>query len=119
MALYYDLGSLCQIYNDDKDKVKESLVGFLKQAKKSLYLIGQAIKEKNYDVVAQQLQILRPTLEFLGIDQAIEECRFMESWTRQKGKIKEVKENFRSFKIHLKNASKEISKDFSLQFNES
>lgn len=119
MALYYDLGPLCQIYNDDKDKVKQRLVCFLSDAKKSLHQISQAIKEKDYDEVEQQLIFLRPSLEFLGIDQAIEECRLIEIWTKDKGKIKEVKENFRSFKIHLKNASKEISKDFSLEFYES
>ncbi|MHC5202707.1 histidine kinase [Myroides sp. LJL119] len=115
MALYYDLGPLCQVYNDDKVKVKQRLIFFLAESKSSLEFIAQGIREKDYNKVREQLEILKPTLEFLGIDQAIEECVLIEAWTKDKGKIKEVKENFRSFKYHLKNATKEISKDFSLK----
>ncbi len=114
MALYYDIGAICRQYDDDKELVKGELVGFISSSSKTLKLIKKAIVEKNYVEVLEYLNALKPSLEFLGLDQALEELVFIEKWTQEKGKIKEVKENFKSFKVYIKKANKEIKKDFSL-----
>lgn len=115
MALYYDVGPLCRRYNDDKVQVKNILEVFLVDSKHSLKQIKKAIERKNYSKVTKHLEKLKPSLEFLGIDQAMEEFGFIEKWIQDKGKIKEVKENFKAFKEHVKKAKKEIKKDFCLQ----
>ncbi|UVD80461.1 histidine kinase [Myroides albus] len=114
MALYYDLGPLYREYNNDKELVRARLIDFLLDSKKRLKKIKKGIDEKEYAKVEKHIKSLKPSLEFLGVDQAIDEANQIEEWTLDQGKTKEVKEIFKSFQLHVKNARKEIKKDFDL-----
>ena len=115
MALYYDLGPLFKKYNDDQELVKERLVAFIEDSHRRLKKMKTGIDEKAYVKVNKHTQALLPSLDFLGMDQALEELSLIEKWTKEEGKTKEVKEIFKSFKTHVKNAVKELKKDFGLQ----
>ncbi|MDM1397510.1 histidine kinase [Myroides odoratimimus] len=114
MALHYDLGPILQTYNDDQELVKAGLIVFVEESKELVKKIKTGINEKNYGDVAESMNILMPSLEFLGMEQAIEEASLIEEWTQEKGKTKAVKETFKIFKERVKKARKEIQKDFSL-----
>lgn len=114
MALYYDLGALLQHYNNDNSLVREKLIDFLEVSKHSLEKIKEGIDEKSYSRVQKHINKLIPFLEYIGMDQALDETKLMNAWTIDQGKTKEVKEIFKSFKIHVKDARKEIKKDFNL-----
>lgn len=114
MALYYDLGPILQTYNDNQDVVKAGLIVFVDESKGWLKGIKKGINDKNYNNVAEYSSLIMPSLEFLGMEQAIEEAISIEQWAKNQGKTKAIKETFKIFKERVKNARKEIRKDFSL-----
>lgn len=114
MALHYDLGPILQTYNDDQALVKAGLVVFVEESKDWLKRIKKGINDKDYNCVADSTNLLMPSLEFLGMEQAIEEALAIDQWVKEQGKTKAIKETFKIFKERVKCARKEIKKDFSL-----
>lgn len=114
MALHYDLGPILYTYNDDQAVVRAGLVVFVEESKGWLQQIKQGINDKNYVCVAENMNLLKPSLEFLGMELAIEEAFLIDKWAKEQGKTKAIKETFKIFKERVKNARKEIKKDFSL-----
>lgn len=114
MALYYDLGPILQTYNDDQDLVRAGLIVFVEESKDWVKKIKIGINEKDYRKVADNINLLIPSLEFLGMEQALEEASSIEQWVKEEGKTKAIKETFKIFKERVKKARKEIQKDFNL-----
>ena len=114
MALHYDLGPILVTYNDDQAVVKADLVVFVDESKDWLKQIKKGINDKDYASVAESTNQLMPSLEFLGMEQAIEDASLIDKWAKEKGKTKAIKETFKIFKERVKCARKEIKKDFSL-----
>ncbi|MCC9041515.1 histidine kinase [Myroides sp. M-43] len=114
MALHYDLGPILQTYNDDQVVVKSGLIVFVDESKDWLKRIKKGINDKAYNDVIESISFLTPSLEFLGMEQAIEEASSIETWAKDQGKTKAIKETFKIFKERVKNARKEIRKDFNL-----
>lgn len=114
MALYYDLKPLYVKYKNDEEEVREHLTRFCVRGRKVLKKVKQAIADKNHFKVERQLLKLKPYLEFLGMEAALEELEAILLWTAVEGKKKEVKEIFKAFKVHMKNGIKELEKDFVL-----
>lgn len=50
----------------------------------------------------------------LGLNVAFEEILQVEAWTKTEGKKKEIEHTFESIKTQVKEAIKEIKKDFDL-----
>ncbi len=115
MALYYNLGSLYEKYHNDTHLVQEYLTIFCKEASKMLKKMKLEIEDKKHDEVRKLVLKIQPSLEFLGIDEAFEEGNSILEWVDRIGKKKEVKEIYKVFKLHVKNATKELKKDFSIQ----
>lgn len=114
MALHYDLGPILHTYNDDQALVKAGLVVFLEESKEWVKRVKNGINDKDYSNVVDSISVLLPSLEFLGMEQAIEEASLIEQWAKEEGKTKAIKETFKIFKERVKNTRKEIRKDFSL-----
>lgn len=114
MALYYDLKPLYVRYRDDEAFVRDHLITFCKDGRKVLKKVKIAIADKEHLKVERLLLKIRPYLEFLGMDLAVEELDAILLWATAEGKKKEVKEIFKAFKFHMKNGIKELEKDFSL-----
>lgn len=114
MALYYDLGPLYETYKEDEAYAHEHLAVFCKKGRKVLKKVKLGIDDKKYLEVQRQLVVIRPYLEFLGMDLALEELDLIMDWTLREGKTKEVKEIYKVFRVHMKNAIKELQKDFNI-----
>ena len=114
MALHYDYGPLYKAYCHDNEAVMIQLQSFIATSKHVLKALKEAIDLKQYEEVLIGIGTLRNALEFLGMEQALEDVYLMEAWVQKKGKTKEVKETYRSFKQKLKDARKELKKDFNL-----
>jgi 16S rRNA U516 pseudouridylate synthase RsuA-like enzyme len=114
MALYYNLGPLYENCKENPEAIKEKLLVFIEGAPQSLLKMKMGITEKKYKRVKKQLHFIMPFLELLGMDSALEEAHDIKAWVLREGKKKEVKEIFKSFKLHVKNAVKELKKDLSL-----
>ncbi|MCY1553529.1 hypothetical protein D9M68_900220 [compost metagenome] len=50
----------------------------------------------------------------MGLNVAFEEILQVEAWTKAEGKKKDIIETFKSIKVQVKEAIKEIKKDFDL-----
>ncbi|WP_430615440.1 histidine kinase [Flavobacterium sp. JP2137] len=112
MALYYNLGSLYEKYHNDANLVQDYLTDFCKEASKMLKKMKLGIEDKDHAAVRKWVLRMQPNLEFLGIDEGFEEGNSILEWADRSGKKKEVKEIFKAFKVHVKNATKELKKDF-------
>lgn len=114
MALHYDLEPLYVRYKNDESFVKEHLIRFCKKGRKALVKVKQGIEDKNHLKVERHLLKIKPYIEFLGMDSALDELNAILVWAATEGKKKEVKEIFKAFKFHLKKGIKELEKDFNL-----
>ena len=114
MALYYDLEPLYVRFKHDEVFVRDHLIIFCKDGRKVLKKVKVAITDKKHLQVERQLLKIKPYLEFLGMDLALDELNAMLIWASIEGKKKEVKEIFKAFKFHLKKGIKELEKDFNL-----
>lgn len=112
MALHYDLGPLYKKYKEDPQVVNEHLAAFCKKSKKTLKHLKQGIEDKKYLEVERMLMEMKPDLEFLGMDAALEGAYSILAWTAKEGRTKEVKEIYKVFRVHVKNAVKELQHDF-------
>lgn len=114
MALYYDLEPLYVRYKNEESFVRDHLEVFCKDGRKVLKKVKVAIADKKHLQVERQLLKIKPYLEYLGMDLALDELNALLVWTSVEGKKKEAKELFKAFKFHLKNGIKELEKDFEL-----
>ena len=74
--------------------------------------LEQALFERNWAKVSSFAHKIKPTLDLLGLNVAFEEILQVEAWTKSEGKKKEIVETFKSIKVQVKEAIKEIKKDF-------
>lgn len=115
MALYYDLGPILIKHVENQHEVRQKLIAFYDESKSRLKKIKKGIENKKYSKVRKHIVVLKPSLEFLGMHLAVEEAQFIESWTQDQGKTKEIKEVFKSLKKRIKCARVELKKDFELK----
>jgi ABC-type Fe3+-citrate transport system substrate-binding protein len=76
--------------------------------------IKEGIKKKDHRHAYAYAHKIKPTLDLMGLNVAFEEILQVEAWTKAEGKKKEIKETFKSIKRQVKDAVKEIRKDFDL-----
>ncbi len=114
MALHYNLSKFYADPNHNQEALYETIDYFSLEIPFLLDLLKLAIKEKNYAMVFSNIQKIKPTLDFLGLDASIEELEQIEKWSVTEGKKKEVKETFKSVQHLVEKAIKEINKDFKL-----
>lgn len=114
MALHYNLSKIYVISEDDSDIVSQNLKLFVTDIPQDLKKIKQGIKEKDHKLAYTIADKIQPILDLLGLDSAFEEVGQIKNWAEAKGKKKEIKEIYKSLKVHIKKALKEIKKDFNL-----
>ena len=76
--------------------------------------IKEGIKKKDHKHAYAYAHKIKPTLDLLGLNVAFEEILQVEAWTKTEGKKKEIEHTFESIKTQVKEAIKEIKKDFDL-----
>ena len=114
MALKYNLAKVYALSDNDPEFVNEILNLFVTEVPDDLKQIGEGIKKKDHKHAYAYAHKLKPTLDLLGLNVAFEEVLQIEAWTKTEGKKKEIIETYKSVKTQVKDAIKELTKDFNL-----
>ncbi len=114
MAINYNLAKVYAISDSDAGFVKQIVVLFLEEVPEEIKNIRQGLKEKDYSQVYHAAHKIKPTLDLLGMDLAYEDVIAVESWSKAKGKKKEIKDVVKSLKNLVGLTIKELKKDYSL-----
>ena len=114
MALHYNLSKVYALSDNDPEFVNQILVLFVNEVPKDLLQIKTGIKNKAHKQVYAYAHKIKPTLDLMGMNVAFEEILQIEAWTKIEGKKKEIIETYKSVKSQVKDAIKEIKKDFNL-----
>lgn len=114
MALKYNLSKVYALSDNDPEFVLQILTLFVTEVPEDLIQINEGIKKKDHKHAYAYAHKVKPTLDLLGLNVAFEEILQVEAWTKTEGKKKDIKETFKSIKTQVKDAVKEIKKDFDL-----
>ncbi|HBK83570.1 MAG TPA: histidine kinase, partial [Flavobacterium sp.] len=68
---------------------------FLKEIPVEIKNIKNGIKTKNYSKTANAALKIKPILDLLGMDMAVDEVNQIVEWTKLEGKKKDIKEIFK------------------------
>ena len=114
MALKYNLSKVYALSDNDPEFVNEILKLFVTEVPEDLKQIKEGIKKKDHKHAYSYAHKIKPTLDLLGLNVAFEEILQVEAWTKAEGKKRAIEETFKSIKNQVKDAVKEIKKDFDL-----
>lgn len=114
MALTYNLSKVNELSDNDPDFARQIVILFMEEVPPELKNIKEGFKENDHKRVYQAAHKIKPTLDLLGIDQGYEDVLAIEAWTKTEGKKKEIKEVVKSLRHKVKQAMKELKKDFEL-----
>jgi hypothetical protein len=114
MALKYNLSKVYALSDNDPEFVNEILKLFVSEVPEDLLQIKEGIKKKDHKHAYAFAHKVKPTLDLMGLNVAFEEILQVEAWTKAEGKKKDIKETFKSINSQVKDAIKEIKKDFDL-----
>jgi hypothetical protein len=114
MALNYNLAKVYALSDNDPEFVNEILTLFVTEVPEDLKQIKEGIKKKDHKHAYAYAHKVKPTLDLLGLNVAFEEILQVEAWTKAEGKRKDIDYTFKSIKNQVKDAIKEIKKDFDL-----
>jgi HPt (histidine-containing phosphotransfer) domain-containing protein len=115
MALHYNLAKVYAISDHDPDFVRQIVKVFVSDTPIDLDHIRVAIEEKNHQKCFEYVHKIKPSLDLLSLNIALEELILIELWSKSLGKKKEVVELYRSVSERIEKAIKEIKKDFNLK----
>lgn len=114
MALQYNLAKVYEISENDTAFAFQIVNLFLEEVPSEVGTMKIGIEEKDYDKVYAASHKIKPSLDLLGMDIAYEENLQILEWANKKGKKKEIKEIFKSFKDRISMSVKELKKDFKI-----
>ena len=115
MALHYNLAKVYAISDNDPDFVQQIVRVFVIDTPIDLDHIKVAIEEKNHQKCYDYIHKIKPSLDLLSLNIALEEVVLIELWAKSLGKKKEVIELYRSASERIEKAIKEMKKDFNLK----
>ncbi|MCF8321217.1 MAG: histidine kinase [Flavobacterium sp.] len=115
MALHYNLAKVYAISDNDPDFVHQIVRVFVLDTPIDLDHIKGAIEEKNHQKCFEYAHKIKPSLDLLSLNIALEEVVLIELWAKSMGKKKEVIELYKSVSDRIEKAIKEIKKDFNLK----
>jgi HPt (histidine-containing phosphotransfer) domain-containing protein len=115
MALHYNLAKVYAISENDPDFVHQIVKVFVLDTPIDLDHIRVAIEEKNHQKCFEYVHKIKPSLDLLSLNIALDEVILIELWAKSLGKKKEVVELYRSAVTRIEKAIKEIKKDFNLK----
>ncbi|RDI11140.1 Hpt domain-containing protein [Flavobacterium sp. AG291] len=114
MALYYNLSKVYAISDNDVEFAKQIVTLFLEEVPVEVVNVREGLEEKDYDKVYHAAHKIKPTLDLLGMDLAYEDVLVIESWSRSRGKRKEIKDTVKSLKDYISKTVKELKKDYAI-----
>ncbi len=114
MALHYNLAKVYALSDNDPEFVLQIVTLFVTEIPDDIAEIKEGIKKKDHKHAYSYAHKVKPSLDLLGLKVAFEEILQIEAWTKIEGEKKEIKETFKSVKQQVKDAIKELRKDFDL-----
>ncbi len=114
MALHYNLAKVYALSDNDPEFVLQIVTLFVTEIPEDLAEIKEGIKKKDHKYAYSYAHKVKPSLDLLGLKVAFEEILQIEAWTKIEGEKKEIKETFKSVQHQVKDAIKELKKDFDL-----
>ncbi len=114
MALKYNLSKVYALSDNDPEIVKEILTLFVTEVPEDLAQVKEGIKKKDHKHAYAFAHKIKPSLDLMGLNVAFEEILQVEAWTKIEGNKKDIMETYKSIKSQVKEAIKEIKKDFDL-----
>lgn len=114
MAIKYNLSKVYALSENDPEFVEQIVTLFVKEVPEDLKKIKEGIDAKDHKLAYSYAHKIKPTLDLIGLNVAFEEILQVEAWTKAEGKKKDIIETFKSVKKRVKEAVKEIKKDFDL-----
>ena len=114
MALYYNLAKVYALSDNDPEFVLQIVSLFVNEIPDDINQIKEGIKKKDHKHAYSFAHKVKPSLDLFGLKVAFEEILQIEAWAKSEGKNKEIKETFKSVKRQVKDAIKELKKDFDL-----
>jgi len=114
MALKYNLSKVYALSDNDPEFVQQILILFVTEVPEDLKKIKEGIDNKDHKQAYAFAHKIKPTLDLIGLNVAFEEILQVEAWTKAEGRKKDIIETFKSVKQRVKDAVKEIKKDFDL-----
>lgn len=114
MALHYNLAKVYALSSNDPEFVLQIVTLFVSEIPDDIAEIKEGIKKKDHKHAYSYAHKIKPSLDLLGLKVAFEEILQVEAWTKTEGEKKEIKETFKSIKQQVKDAIKELKKDFDL-----
>jgi hypothetical protein len=114
MALYYNLSKVYAQSNNDSSTVLKTITHFVNQSPKIIKELTRAVKEKEYELVYQLANQIKPSTELVGMTITHDDILHILSWASQKGKRKEIAATVENVRFHIEKAVKEIKKDFEI-----
>jgi HPt (histidine-containing phosphotransfer) domain-containing protein len=114
MALHYNLAKVYALSDNDPEFVLQIVTLFVTEIPEDIAEIKEGIKKKDHKHAYSYAHKVKPSLDLLGLKVAFEEILQIEAWTKIEGEKKEIKETFKSVKQQVKDAIKELKKDFDL-----
>ena len=115
MALHYNLAKVYAISENDPDFVHQIVKVFVLDMPTDMEQIKVAIEEKNHQKCFEYTHKIKPSLDLLSLNIALDEVILIELWAKSLCKKKEVIELYRSVSERIEKAIKEIKKDFNLK----
>jgi hypothetical protein len=103
MALHYNLAKVYALSDNDPEFVLQIVTLFVTEIPEDLAEIKEGIKKKDHKYAYSYAHKV-----------AFEEILQIEAWTKIEGEKKEIKETFKSVQHQVKDAIKELKKDFDL-----
>ena len=114
MALKYNLSKVYALSDDNFEYVQQMVHTFAIEVTEDLKKIKEGIDNKNHQQTYTYAHKIKPSLDLMGLHLAFEEMLQVEAWTKVHGRKKDIIETFKSVKKRIKEAVKEIKKDFDL-----
>jgi HPt (histidine-containing phosphotransfer) domain-containing protein len=114
MALHYNLAKVYALSDNDPEFVLQIVNLFVSEIPEDIAEIKEGIKKKDHKHAYSYAHKVKPSLDLMGLKVAFEEILQIEAWTKTEGETKEIKETFKSVKQQVKDAIKELRKDFDL-----
>jgi len=114
MALTYNLTKVHAISDNDVEFARQIVVLFTEEVPVEVKNIKKGLKEKDHKKVYHAAHKIKPTLDLLGMDLAYEDVKAIETWSREEGKKKEIKEVVKALKHRVEDTLKELKKDYNL-----
>jgi HPt (histidine-containing phosphotransfer) domain-containing protein len=114
MALHYNLSKVYALSDNDPEFVLQIVNLFVSEIPEDIAEIKEGIKKKDHKHAYSYAHKVKPSLDLLGLKVAFEEILQIEAWTKIEGEKKAIKETFKSVKHQVKDAIKELKKDFDL-----